>query len=147
MVKEVYNSMVHKSKGFKICDSCKSVIKDGEDYALAGEYNNEIKLCGRCFKVSSFNSFKILEFKMVKEIRKQSWKKVEEQIRKYYKDYSEDDINICKAFFKSGWNVFPEAGFTFQKVTKYEDGSKNEANISLDEARWILRFYGEGEKE
>lgn len=51
MVKEVYKSEVHTSKGFKVCNNCKKIIRDGEDYALAGEYNNEIKLCKGCFKI------------------------------------------------------------------------------------------------
>ena len=51
MVKKVHNSIVHRSRGFKICDNCRCIIKDGEDYALTGEYNDEIKLCRKCFKV------------------------------------------------------------------------------------------------
>ncbi len=49
--KEVLNAEIHKSKGLKICDNCRCTIKDGEDYALTGEYNNQIKLCRNCYKV------------------------------------------------------------------------------------------------
>ncbi len=71
-----------------------------------------------------------------RKMKKQLWINIERQIRKFYPEqYDEIDIKISKAFFKSGWNVYPESGYMFQKFAEFGDGSKNEACISIEEAR------------
>ncbi len=71
---------------------------------------------------------------------KQLWVNIERQIKKFYpEEYSDKDIRIAKAFFKCGWNVYPESGYMFQKTEKYGDGSENKANISIEEARQLFK--------
>ena len=71
---------------------------------------------------------------------KQLWVNVEKQVKKFYPDdYTETDLRIAKAFFKAGFNVYPESGYMFQKITQFEDGSYNEASLTIEEARIIER--------
>jgi len=77
---------------------------------------------------------------MVKKQEKQLWMNVEKQIKKYYpEEYSEDDIKIAKAFFKAGFNVYPESGYIFQRVKNYGDDSFNESCVDIEEARIIFK--------
>jgi len=78
----------------------------------------------------------------MKKHEKQLWVNVERELKKRIKPddiYEEDDLKIAKAFFKAGFNVYPESGFMFQKITPYEDGSYNEACLEIEEARIIYR--------
>ena len=78
----------------------------------------------------------------MKKHEKQLWVNVEKQLKKRINPddiYEEDDLKIAKAFFKAGFNVYPESGFMFQKITPYEDGSYNEACLEIEEARIIYR--------
>lgn len=71
-------------------------------------------------------------------MEKQLWVNIKKQIEKYYREKNnEEDLRIAKAFFQSGWNVYPESGYMFQKVKEYDDGSKNESCISIEEARQL----------
>lgn len=73
---------------------------------------------------------------------KQLWMNVEKQLKKRInpKDiYREDDLKIAKAFFKAGFNVYPESGYMFQKITDYSDGSYNHACVDIEEARIIFK--------
>lgn len=73
-------------------------------------------------------------------MEKQLWKDIELHIREFYSNVlRQDDLNIAKAFFKSGWNVYPESGYMFQKTEEFNDGSKHEAHISIQEARELVR--------
>jgi hypothetical protein len=77
---------------------------------------------------------------MEKKQEKQLWMNVEKQIKKFYGEmYDETDLKIAKAFFKAGFNVYPESGYMFQKITNYEDGSYNEACVDIEEARVIFK--------
>ena len=78
----------------------------------------------------------------MKKHEKQIWVNVEKQLKKRINPddiYEEDDLKIAKAFFKAGFNVYPESGFMFQKITPYEDGSYNEACLDIEEVRIIYR--------
>ena len=79
----------------------------------------------------------------MKKHEKQLWVNVEKYLKKRINNpddiYEEDDLKIAKAFFKAGFNVYPESGFMFQKITPYEDGSYNEACVDIEEARIIYR--------
>lgn len=71
---------------------------------------------------------------------KQLWVNVKKQIEKYYGEmYDEDDLKIAKAFFKAGFNVYPESGYMFQRIKNYDDGSYNESCVEIEEARIIFK--------
>lgn len=61
----------------------------------------------------------------------QDWDIIYRQLRE--RNEEELDIRITEAFFKAGWEVYPESGYRFQLKRDYEDGyyihglSKNEA--------------------
>ena len=71
---------------------------------------------------------------------KQLWMNIKKQIEKYYgKMYDEDDLKIAKAFFKAGFNVYPESGYMFQRIKNYDDDSYNESCVKIEEARIIFK--------
>jgi len=79
----------------------------------------------------------------MKKHEKQLWVNIEKQLKKRINPndiYKEDDLKIAKAFFKAGFNVYPESGYMFQKITPFEDGSYNEACLNIEEARIIYRY-------
>lgn len=77
---------------------------------------------------------------MKKNQGKQLWVNVEKQIKSFYKEgYDETDLKIAKAFFKAGFNVYPESGYVFQRIINYPDKSYNEACIDIEEARIIYK--------
>ena len=69
-------------------------------------------------------------------MEKQLWVNIKKQIEKR-EDYDGLDLKIAKSFFKSGWNVYPESGYMFQKKEMYSDGSFNNPCISIEEARLL----------
>ncbi len=77
---------------------------------------------------------------MKREQAKQLWVNVEYEIKKYYGErYDETDLKLIKAFFKAGFNVYPESGYMFQRIKNYDDGSFNKACINIEEARKIFQ--------
>ena len=70
----------------------------------------------------------------------QLWINIVRQIKKYYPEYDNKmDMDMCRAFFKAGFNIYPESGFMFQKKVIYEDESLNHACIDIKEARVITK--------
>ena len=73
-------------------------------------------------------------------MEKQLWVNIKTQIDRHYSDeYSKEDIKMIKSFFKSGWNVYPESGYMFQRIITFSDGSRNENCIDIDEARRLFK--------